>query len=141
MNRELSDLYQEVILDHYKNPRNRGDLTGRTHEAKGANPLCGDEVSLKATVEGDVISAVKHESIGCAICVASASIMSETASGQPIEAFKKMASAFVSFVRGETDVAPTEKLAVFGGVAEFPMRVKCATLAWHTLEEALKEKK
>src|SRR5687768_5945405 len=138
MSAELNDLYQEVILDHYRNPRGAGEVDKPTHSAFANNPLCGDEILITARVADGVIQEVKHRSIGCAICVASASMMVESVTGQSTECFSADSKNFYAFARGEND-SVEGKLAAFAGVSKFPMRVKCATLAWHTLENALKK--
>jgi nitrogen fixation NifU-like protein len=138
MSELLSDLYQEVILDHSRKPRNVGEVDRKTHFAFISNPLCGDEISISARVEDGVIKELMHQTSGCAICVASASLMVESVTGKPTEEFQRDADAFCSFARGESkDI--DGKLIAFAGVSKFPMRVKCATLAWHALENALKK--
>jgi len=132
---DLNDLYQDVILDHYKHPRHAEPIKNPTHFANGVNPLCGDEVHLSACVENDAIIEISHESIGCAICVASASMMSEATVGKSVNDFSMLAAKFYAMVRG--DDIDLGKLSALAGVSQFPMRVKCATLAWHTLESAL----
>ena len=148
---ELRELYQEYVLDHGKNPRNFGPLASATHHAEGYNPLCGDKLRLELEVREGVIRDVKFSGSGCAISTASASTMTEAIKGKTLEEAKRFFGLFISLVKGEIDAeqlidAPDvdddeaeqlEKLSVFGGVAEFPMRVKCATLAWHTLTAAL----
>ena len=138
MSAELNDLYQEVILDHYRSPRGVGEVEGATHSAAANNPLCGDEIMITARVANGIIEEVRHRSIGCAICVASASMMVESASGKSQDDVLDQSATFCKFARGESE-GMDGKLAVFGGVSKFPMRVKCATLAWHTLESALKK--
>ena len=135
---ELSDLYQEVILDHYRNPRGSGEVENATHSSFLNNPLCGDEIMVTARVQDGIIEDVKHRSVGCAICVASASMMVEATKGKKTTDFVQEAESFYGFARGEHDRIDG-KLAAFAGVSQFPMRVKCATLAWHTLEDALKK--
>lgn len=133
---DLGDLYQEAILDHYRNPRHAGRLENPTHFADGVNPICGDQVHLTARVQDEVLAEIAHDSYGCAICVASTSMMAEAAYGKPIEEFVALAANFYSMVKGtEIDLG---KLSALAGVAQFPMRVKCATLGWHTLETALR---
>ena len=136
MSAELNDLYQELILDHYRNPRGAGEVQGATHSAAANNPLCGDEILITARVKDGVVEEVKHRSIGCAICVASASMMAENATGKKQEEVISQSKGFCAFARGESDIIDG-KLIAFAGVSKFPMRVKCATLAWHTLENAL----
>ena len=136
MSAELNDLYQELILDHYRNPRGAGEVQGATHSAAANNPLCGDEILITARVNDGIIEEVKHRSIGCAICVASASMMAESAKGRRKEELLSQSKEFCAFARGEHSNIDG-KLVAFAGVSKFPMRVKCATLAWHTLENAL----
>jgi len=132
---DLKELYQEVILDHFRNPRHAGSIENATHSANGVNPLCGDEVHLSALVDNDTITELGHESAGCAICVASASLMAEATVGKTLDHFTDLANGFYAMAKGE-DI-DLGKLSALAGVSQFPMRVKCATLAWHTLESAL----
>jgi nitrogen fixation NifU-like protein len=135
---DLRELYQEVILDHHKKPRNCRKLNDATCHVEGYNPLCGDKITVYLKLEGDVVSDVSFEGSGCAISTASASMMTQVLKG------KTRAEAEQLF-RGFHDLLTTEggserelgKLAVFSGVREFPLRVKCATLAWHTFRAAL----
>ena len=136
MSVDLNDLYQEVILDHYRNPRGAGVLEGATHAAVGDNPLCGDRVSITARIDGGIIEQIRHESSGCALCVASASLMVENITGKSIGEFEDSANQFYLLVKGENDKVEG-KLLAFAGVSKFQMRVKCATLAWHTVEKAI----
>ena len=136
----LDDLYQEILLDHYRSPRNFGPLPGHDHEAEGHNPLCGDRVRVEVRLDGDRLAAVRFEGSGCAISTASASMMTEMVSGKTREETDRLFERFRALVTGEGDSGPIEELgelAALGGVREFPMRVKCATLAWHTLRAAL----
>ena len=138
---ELKELYQSVILDHNRSPRNRGPLPGANRRAEGHNPLCGDHVIVEARVDGDRIEAVRFDGNGCAISTASASLMTEAVSGQSAAFVKQLFEDFHALVTSdptrEPDVGELGKLAVFGGVREFPLRVKCATLCWHALRAAL----
>ena len=136
---ELRDLYQSVILDHYKKPRNYGRPEGARCEAEGVNPLCGDRVKVYARLEDDRISAVGFEGSGCAISTASASLMTEAVKGLSRPEMERLFGRFQDLVtgRGEADPASLGKLEVLGGVREFPARVKCATLVWHALRAAL----
>jgi nitrogen fixation NifU-like protein len=137
---DLRELYQEFILDHGKNPRNRGELAEHNHEGEGYNPLCGDQITLQVEVEDGVITDIGFLGSGCAISTASASTMTEAVKGKTVEQALELFSRFHALVTGEDsdpDLDELGKLAVFGGVAEFPMRVKCATLSWHTLKTAL----
>ncbi len=135
----LGDLYQELILDHNKRPRNRGRLASCDCHARGHNPLCGDEVDIDVDVEDDIIRDVKFDGSGCAISTASASIMTETVKGKSVDEVKALFEQFHDVVTGETegDAAAMGKLFAFSGVGAYPARVKCATLAWHTLIAAL----
>ena len=145
MSSELRDLYQAVILDHYKKPRNFGALEGANCEAEGHNPLCGDEVKVYARVEGDTVEAVGFEGSGCAISTASASLMTQIVRGKSKAEIAAIFERFHTLVTGGTsadpgDLASLGKLAVLAGVREFPARVKCATLVWHALLAALERR-
>lgn len=141
---DLSELYQEVIIDHNKNPRNFKKLEDANRTAEGYNPLCGDQVTVYLKMEGDVIKEISFEGSGCAISKASASMMTASLKGKT----KTEAAALFDRVhrmltrKPETGVDAQElgKLAVLSGVCQFPARVKCASLSWHTLQAALKEK-
>ena len=141
---ELRELYQSVILDHNKKPRNFGPLEQANRSADGYNPLCGDKVRVSLEVEDDVVKAVRFEGSGCAISTASASLMTEAVGGKPVEEVLRLFEGFHAMVTSdpdaETDRSELGKLVVFAGVREFPIRVKCATLAWHTLMAALEGK-
>ena len=137
---DLQDLYQELILDHGRRPRNFRPLEGANRSAQGYNPLCGDKVRVYVKLNGDIVEDVSFEGAGCAISTASASIMTETLKGKTREQAEDLFQTFHDLVTGrEAQVNAPElgKLAVFSGVSEFPMRVKCATLSWHTLRAAL----
>jgi nitrogen fixation NifU-like protein len=136
---ELSDLYQEVILDHNRRPRNFRVLENATHQAEGYNPLCGDRLNLYLEVHGGVIADVGFQGSGCAISKASASLMTDTLKGRPIAEAKALFERFHRMVTTppERAVEDLGKLSVLAGVREFPVRVKCASLAWHTLKAAL----
>ncbi|MGE5109493.1 MAG: Fe-S cluster assembly sulfur transfer protein SufU [Acidobacteriaceae bacterium] len=136
---DLRDLYQEVILEHSKSPRNFSALATANRKAEGYNPLCGDHFTVYLTVDDDHIRDVSFQGSGCAISKASASMMTQALKGKKTEEAERMFEEFHSIVTGKRD-ASTEslgKLAVFSGVSEFPLRVKCATLAWHTMHAAL----
>ncbi len=139
---ELRDLYQEVILDHNRRPRNFGALPNANREAEGHNPLCGDRVVVHLHVEGDRVEGISFEGTGCAISTASASLMTEALKGRTVEEARRLFHGFHDFVTKGTGEDPETlgKLAVFSGVREYPMRVKCATLAWHTFQAALDQK-
>jgi nitrogen fixation NifU-like protein len=137
---DLGDLYQEVVLDHGKRPRNFGPLEGATHHAEGLNPLCGDRITIHAKVDGGVVRDLRFEGNGCAISKASASVMTGILKGKTPEDVDALFERFHRLVtegpRPE-DEGELGKLAVFGGVHEYPTRVKCATLSWHALRAAL----
>lgn len=145
MDSELRDLYQEVVLDHGRNPRNfRHRPDGANRDAEGYNPLCGDRVHLHLSVdEAGRIRDLGFDGAGCAISMASASLMTDILKGKSEPQAKALAHAFVEMVKGEPIETPPgeeddlDRLHVLSGVSEFPMRVKCATLAWHTMEAAL----
>lgn len=143
MSAELRELYQSVILDHNKRPRNFAEPPGANRTAEGFNPLCGDQLKVYLKVEGDEVADVGFQGSGCAISVASASLMTESVKGKKIEEVEQLFEDFRRMVTSEphteTPGGQLGKLAVFGGVREFPMRVKCATLAWHALHEALRD--
>jgi nitrogen fixation protein NifU and related proteins len=136
---ELTDLYQEVVLDHGRRPRNFGPLEGETHHADGLNPLCGDRITVHVKVDGDRVADVRFEGSGCAISKASASVMTGVVKGKTPAEIDRMFDRFHALVtegpRGDEE--GLGKLAVFGGVHDYPTRVKCASLAWHALRQAL----
>ena len=139
---DLRDLYQEVILDHNRHPRNFGAMQGADRAIDGHNPLCGDKLTLFLRMEGDRIAEVSFVGAGCAISKASASLMTDAVKGRTVAEASDMFKAFHEMVTAGPDPSPellasVGKLAVFMGVAEYPTRVKCATLAWHTLHAAL----
>lgn len=137
---ELRDLYQEVILDHGKSPRNKKKLDDANHHAEGYNPLCGDKVAIFVKIEDGRVVDVAFQGAGCAISTASASMMTEAVKGKTIEEVRELFHHFQNMVTGSESGAGLGKLEVFMGVSEFPMRVKCATLAWHTLNAAFEDK-
>lgn len=137
---DLRDLYQEVILDHNKQPRNFRELDDPTHEGKGYNPLCGDRVDLYVRVEDEQITEVSFQGSGCAISTASASLLTEAIRGRSLAEARAIFESFQRLVTGkatEEDEDRLGKLAVFAGIRDYPTRVKCATLVWHTLTSAL----
>jgi nitrogen fixation protein NifU and related proteins len=136
---DLTDLYQEVILDHNRRPRNFRRIDGSSHHAEGYNPLCGDRVSVFAQVEGDRIADLAFEGSGCAISKASASLMTDRLKGCTVVEARELFERFQRMVTTPTDrpVEDLGKLSALAGVREFPVRVKCASLAWHTLRAAL----
>jgi nitrogen fixation NifU-like protein len=139
---ELQELYQSLILDHNRNPRNFGPLDGADRHAEGFNPLCGDQVKVDVKLEGDRVADIKFTGNGCAISKASASLMTTAVKGKTLAEAEALFEGFHGLVTGtaipEDPKKTLGKLAIFAGVAEFPVRVKCATLAWHTLKDALK---
>jgi len=139
---ELSELYQQVILDHNKKPRNFRKLENANHTAAGYNPLCGDQLTIYLDLEEGLVKEVAFEGSGCAISKASASMMTQAVKGKSKEQAEDLFQEFHSMVTGELNEETEEKnslgnLKIFAGVREFPVRVKCATLAWHTLHAAL----
>ena len=138
---DLRDLYQEVILDHTKNPRNFHKMDAATNSARGHNPLCGDKLVVYLKLENDTVKDISFEGSGCAISTASASMMTESLKGKTKRQAEALFQRFHELVTGKSESAEAEpalgKLAVFSGVREFPVRVKCATLSWHTLRAAL----
>ena len=141
MNGDLGDLYQEVIIDHSRKPRNFRELEGATGTAEGVNPLCGDELTLYVKLADGRIADIAFQGAGCAISQASASLMTTALKGkteeQALALFGRVHAMLTEGPNGEAGQAELGKLAVLSGVWEFPMRVKCATLAWHTLRSAL----
>jgi len=137
---DLRELYQEVILDHCKKPRNFHEMDEANRRLEGYNPLCGDKVTVYLQVKDDLVQDVSFQGEGCAISTASASLMTELVKGKSLEESEVIFRRFQDLVTGKSDgSADMGKLAVFAGVGEFPMRVKCATLPWHTLRAALKQ--
>jgi len=138
---ELSDLYQEVILDHNKNPRNFRVIENAEHTADGKNPLCGDALRVYVAMDGDKITDVAFKGAGCAISKASASMMTQEVKGKTREEAEELFNEFHRMVTGDLDIETDENdlgnLRIFAGVLEFPARVKCASLSWHTLNAAL----
>jgi nitrogen fixation NifU-like protein len=140
---ELSDLYQEVILDHNRRPRNFHAITEASHSAEGYNPLCGDRLTLYLKVNGDTIEDVSFEGAGCAISKASASMMTDALKGRSLAEATALFDRFHRMVTTPPSepVEDMGKLSALAGVREFPVRVKCASLAWHTLKAALSNKR
>jgi nitrogen fixation NifU-like protein len=142
MNDELRELYQEVILDHNKRPLNYGPLADSNHDAKGQNPSCGDHITLHLKVDKGCIADVSFEGEGCAISRASASMMTAAVKGHTLKEAEAIFEQFHDLVTGSRELSEQEldalgKLAVFAGVHDYPARVKCASLAWHTLNAAI----
>ena len=135
----LEELYKEVILDHYKSPRNKRDLPGGELSCRKNNPLCGDEITIHAHLEGGRVAEVTFEGSGCSISQASASMLTETVTGVTVEEAEKIASEFRGMMEGKVD--PDEEsfgdLIALKGVVKYPVRIKCAVLAWDVLQEAL----
>lgn len=141
---DLRDLYQDVILEHSKAPRNYRELPAANHKAEGFNPLCGDRFTVYVTMEGDSIRDISFQGSGCAISKASASMMTQIVKGKSAAEAEKLFESFHKLVTGQASSngdVELGKLAVFSGVSEYPVRVKCATLAWHTLRAALEGKR
>lgn len=138
---ELNELYQETILEHNKNPRNFREIDDADRDALGNNPLCGDALRVYVKMDGDTVSDVAFKGSGCAISKASASMMTQTVKGKTREEAEELFNEFHRMVTGDLDIATEEnhlgKLKIFAGVLEFPARVKCASLSWHTLNAAL----
>lgn len=138
---ELRDLYQQVILDHNRAPRNFHKMEGATRHVDGFNPLCGDHYTVYVKLDGERIVDVSFEGAGCAISKASASVMSSMVKSRTVQEAEELFQAFHRLVKGEIqgedEIEQLGKLAAFAGVSEFPARVKCASLAWHTLHTAL----
>lgn len=145
MERELKELYQQVILDHNKSPRNFRKMNNASSKAEGYNPLCGDHIDVYVLVEDGIVKDISFNGEGCAISKASASVMTSMLKGKTKEETEKLFNKFHNLVTGklgdDPDVEDLGKLAVFAGVQEFPIRVKCASLAWHTLMAALADNK
>jgi nitrogen fixation NifU-like protein len=140
---DLKELYQEVILDHYKRPRNFKRLNEATRHAEGHNPLCGDQITVYLAMDGDTIRDISFEGAGCAISQSAASLMTTALKGKTKAEAEGLFAKFHAMVTGEgngSDPMELGKLAVFCGVSEFPVRVKCASLPWHTLRAALEGK-
>jgi len=145
---ELKELYQEIILDHAKNPRNKGKCNDYTHDAKAHNPLCGDKVHIYLNLNKDEIKGLSFEGEGCAISLASASILTDTLKGKNLSFTKKMIEDFLNMLKKKSKITLNSlsddqitTIQSLSGVQEFPMRIKCATMAWHTLLSAIDNKK
>ncbi len=139
---DLGALYEEVILDHNRSPRNWGELPDATQRVQGTNPLCGDRLTLMLKLDGDVITDVRFTGEGCAISKASASMMTQAIKGKSRSQAESLFEQFHDLVTGKTETPAASALGslrAFAGVARFPTRVKCATMAWHALREALVE--
>ena len=145
---DLKQLYQDIILEHGKSPRNLGKCEGYSHDAKGYNPLCGDKVHVYLKLsKGKKVEGLTFEGDGCAISLASASIMTELVKGKSFEETKEIMNAFLDMIKNTSEIQSNHldedqktKLMSLSGVKQFPMRVKCATLSWHTLNSAMERK-
>ena len=145
---ELKELYQEIILDHGKNPRNKGKCDGYTNDAKAHNPLCGDKVHIFLKLNNEkLVEDLSFEGEGCAISLASASILTELTKGKDLSFIKKISEDFLNMIKNKSKITlnsltedQVTTITSLSGVQEFPMRVKCATMAWHTLLSAVEEK-
>jgi nitrogen fixation NifU-like protein len=151
----LDDLYREIILDHYRSPRNRGELAPPAHHVQGFNPLCGDEIEVYALIEDGVLKDIKLTGHGCSISQSSSSLMSAAVKGKPIAQVRETIATFKQLMTVhedqlgddatahapdvEADIRRLGELAALAGVVKFPVRIKCATLAWNTLTQALDE--
>jgi len=146
---DLKQLYQEIILEHGKSPRNLGKCEGYSHDAKGYNPLCGDKVHVYLKLDKEKkVDGLTFEGDGCAISLASASIMTELVKGKSFNETKEIMNAFLNMIKNTSEIQSNHldkdekiKLMSLSGVKQFPMRVKCATISWHTLNSAIKRKK
>jgi len=146
---DLKELYQDIILEHGKSPRNFGKCEKYTHEAKGHNPLCGDQVHVYLKLNNEKkVDNVTFEGVGCAISIASTSIMTESVKGKSLEIAKRIVMDFLNMIRSAKEFKSSDlneeqktKIMSLSGVKQYPMRVKCATLAWHTLTSAIEKKK
>lgn len=138
MNPELRALYQEMILDHGRRPRHFGEPASYTHKLEAFNPLCGDRLTLYATIEGDTVKDMQFDGKGCAISVASASMMCDEVAGKSCDHAQQLFHRFHDLVTGQASPGGLGKLEILAGVKDFPARVKCASLAWHTLDHMLR---
>ena len=146
---DLKELYQDIILEHGKSPRNFGKCEGHSHEAKGHNPLCGDQVQVYLKINNDKkVEELTFEGSGCAISIASTSIMTELVKGKSFSIAKNIINAFLDMIKNAPDIKSSDlnedqktKIMSLSGVKQYPMRVKCATLSWHTLVSAFEDKK
>lgn len=138
---ELDDLYRDIIIDHYRHPRHKGHLESPSATHEGLNPLCGDEVTIEVLVDDGRIADIAYTGSGCSISQSSASMMTDAVAGKPVPEARNVMHEFTELMRGNEDVDAEAlgDLEAMTGVRKFPTRIKCATLAWHTLEEALKE--
>ena len=138
MNADLEELYQSIILDHNRRPQNFRAMPAASAHADGVNPMCGDQLTVWLKLNGDVVEDVSFQGSGCAISKASASLMTQAVKGKTRDEVTKLFDSFHGLVTGHGDGEDIGKLNAFSGVSRFPLRVKCATLAWHALKSALK---
>ena len=138
---ELDDLYREIILDHYRRPRHKGHLASPSAAHEGLNPLCGDEVTVEVLLDDERVADIAYTGSGCSISQSSASMMTQAVAGKSVDDVRHLIGEFTSMMRGSDKADPEEMgdLEALSGVRKFPVRIKCATLAWHTLAEALNE--
>ncbi len=136
---EFNELYQQIILDHSRKPRNHRIISDTDHQAAGHNPLCGDKIDVYLTVRDGIVEDASFQGSGCAISQSSASLMTELVKGKRLEEVEELSTQFHDIITGrlDPDMAEMGKLSVFSGVRNYPSRVKCAALAWHTLKNAL----
>lgn len=139
MNGVETDLYQELVLEHKRAPRNFGHLSAPTHQARGTNPSCGDDLSVELAIADGKLADIRFHGQGCAICIASASMMSEAVKGQDLAAAERLQQHFRAVLTGQEDAegAPLGKLVSLAGVRRYPSRIKCALLGWHALMHAI----
>lgn len=138
---ELDELYRDIIIDHYRHPRHKGRLAAPTACHEGLNPLCGDEVTIDVLLDDGRVSDIAFTGSGCSISQSSASMLTEAVAGKSVEEARQLINSFTAMMRGDESIDPASlgDVEALSGVRKFPTRIKCATLAWHTLEEALKE--
>lgn len=136
---ELDDLYREIIIDHYRNPRHKGHLSAPSACHEGVNPLCGDEVTVEVALDGEALGEIAYSGSGCSISQSSASMMTEAVAGKSVDEARRLIGDFTAMMRGDDSIDPDAlgDLEAMSGVRKFPVRIKCATLAWHTLHAAL----
>ncbi|RLC55759.1 MAG: SUF system NifU family Fe-S cluster assembly protein [Chloroflexi bacterium] len=138
---ELDELYRDIIIDHYRHPRHKGHLSAPSACHEGVNPLCGDEVTVEVALDGGAVGEIAYSGSGCSISQSSASMMTEAVAGKSVAETRSLIADFTAMMRGDegVDAEALGDLEAMSGVRKFPVRIKCATLAWHTLAEALTE--
>ena len=138
---ELDELYRDIIIDHYRHPRHKGHLSAPSASHEGVNPLCGDEVTVEVALDGGAVGEIAYSGSGCSISQSSASMMTEAVAGKSVADTRRLIADFTAMMRGDESIDPDAlgDLEAMSGVRKFPVRIKCATLAWHTLAEALAE--